>query len=238
MADFRFAVSVDGGVAHIDLNRPEEKNALTRDMMVQLSATLREVARDEAVGVIALRARGDTFCRGRDGRGEGGFATPQDRRVKAMGPVLDVYDAIASVPQPVVALVQGPALGFGCALAGACDITLAAESAHFAFTEIKHGIPPTMAMAAVLRNVPSKALAYLIYSAEAVSARDAVGLGLASKVFPDADFAAECDRFLAGLAAHPRLVLETIKTFQGKATGLPRDMVSEYAGTLLALVRS
>jgi enoyl-CoA hydratase/carnithine racemase len=142
------------------------------------------------------------------------------------------------VPVPVVALVHGDALGFGCATAVGCDITLAADNARFAFPEIEHDIPPTMAMCAALGKVQAKALTYLIYSADSVSAQEAVTLGLASKVYPQTSFTADCDAFLKKLASRPRLILETIKRYQAKATGLSPDMASEYAGTLLALVRS
>jgi enoyl-CoA hydratase len=208
-------------------------------MMVQLAGVIRDLGARADTRVIVLQARGSEFCRGRDGRGESNQGlSPHDIRVKAMGAVLGVYDAIQAVPIPVVALVQGPAVGFGAALAGASDITLASDAARFSFTEIKHGIPPTMAMAAVLRNVPAKALTYLIYSAQEVSASEAVAFGLASRVLPRAGFEKEAEAFVSELAGRPRLVLETIKKFQQHATGLPAPMVSEYAGTLLALVRS
>ena len=239
MDDFEFTVTRGGPVASIDLSRPEEGNALTRPMMVQLAGIIRDLGANEDTRVIVLKARGSEFCRGRDTRGENYQGlSPHDIRVKAMGAVLGVYDAIQAAPIPVVAFVQGPAIGFGAALAGASDITLASDAARFSFTEIKHGIPPTMAMAAVLRNVPAKALTYLIYSAQELSAQEAVSFGLASRVFPQASFDMETDAFVSELASRPRLVLETIKKFQQHATGLPAPMVSEYAGTLLALVRS
>ncbi|HSQ02902.1 MAG TPA: enoyl-CoA hydratase-related protein, partial [Burkholderiales bacterium] len=118
------------------------------------------------------------------------------------------------------------------------DITLASSAARFAFPEIEHDIPPTMAMCAALGKVPAKALTYLIYSAEHLNAEQAVAVGLASKVLPQASFAADADAFLWRLAGRPRLVLETIKRYQAKAAHLTPDMASEYAGTLLALVRS
>ena len=212
MASFDFKISRDGAVARIDLNRPDEGNALTRAMMLQLSATLRELGRQPDVHVVTLEGRGQQFCRGRDGKGESRAGmTAYDVRVKLMGAVLDSYQAIWDVPVPVVALVHGDALGFGAALAAGCDITLAASNARFAFPEIEHGIPPTMAMCAALGKVPAKALTYLIYSAEELDAGQAVSVGLASKVLPQATFAADADAFLAKLASRPRLVLETIK---------------------------
>jgi enoyl-CoA hydratase/carnithine racemase len=239
MSEFDFKVTRDGAVARVDLNRPEEGNALTRSMMLRFAEVLRELGTDTKINVIAIGGRGGQFCRGRDGRGESRAGmTPYEIRVQMMGAVLGAYQAIADVPVPVVALVHGDALGFGAALATGCDITLASSNARFAFPEIEHDIPPTMAMCAALGKVAAKALVYLIYSAEHVSAEQAVMLGLASKVLPQATFAADADAFLGTLASRPRLVLETIKRYQAKAAHLTPDMASEYAGTLLALVRS
>ncbi len=238
MADFDFKVTRDGAIALVDLNRPDEGNALNRAMMVRLAELLRELGNDSAINLIAICSRGDKFCRGRDAKGESREGmTPYDVRVKLMGAVLGVYQAIADVPVPVVALIHADALGFGAALAVGCDITLAADNARFAFTEIEHGIPPTMAMSAALNKVPAKALSYLIYSAEQVSAEQATAIGLASKVFPQASFASDTNAFLKKLAGRQRLILETIKRYQAKAAQLTPDMASEYAGTLLALVR-
>lgn len=238
MSDFEFMVRREGALARVDLNRPQEGNAMTRGMMVQLAATLRELGADASVHAVALEARGSHFCRGRDGRGESRAGmTPWEIRTKLMGAVLGSYEAIAAVPVPVVALVHADALGFGAALAVACDLTLASAAAGFAFPEIEHDIPPTMAMCAALGKVNAKALSYLIYSAEKIDAERALAVGLASRVLPAASFAAGADAFLKTLAGRPRLVLETIKRYQARAAHLTPEMASEYAGSLLALVR-
>lgn len=238
MSDFEFKVRREGAIARVDLNRPDEGNAMTRAMMLQFAALLRELGADNSVNVVAIEARGAHFCKGRDGKGESRAGmTPYEVRVKMMGAVLGSYEAIAAVPVPVVALVHADALGFGAALAVGCDITLVSANAGFAFPEIEHDIPPTMAMCAALGKVNSKALTWLIYSAEKVSAERAAAIGLASKVLPQAGFAADSDAFLKTLAGRPRLVLETIKRYQSRAEHLTPEMASEYAGTLLALVR-
>ena len=219
MTNHEFKVTCEAGLARVDLNRPDEGNALTRAMMVQLAATLRELGKQPDVHVVTLEARGKQFCRGRDGKGESRAGmTPYEVRQKMMGAVLDVYQAVADVPVPVVALVHADALGFGCATAVGCDITLASSNARFAFPEIEHDIPPTMAMCAALGKVNSKALSWLIYSAEKISAERAAVVGLASKVLPQASFVADSDAFLKTLASRPRLVLETIKlSIEGRA---------------------
>ena len=119
-----------------------------------------------------------------------------------------------------------------------CDITLAADNSKIAFSEVKHGIPPTLAMAAVMKKVPQKALAWLIFSGADVTPQEGIAMGLVSKVYPAASFDADTDAFLTELASRPRLVLETIKKFLLTAQDMSAAQQSEYAGTLLALVRS
>lgn len=239
MADFDFPETRKNGVVRIDLGRPDEGNTLTRGMMRDLAEQIRAAAADPEARVIAIEGRGAHFCRGRDGRGEStaGLA-PHQVREQMMGAVLGVYAAINASPIPVVSLVHAPAIGFGAALAGGCDLTLAAADTHFAFSEIKHGIPPTLAMAAVMKKVPQKALAWLIFSGREVAARDGVAIGLVSQTFEPADFARETEAVLDELASRPRLVLETIKKFMLTASDMSAAQQSEYAGTLLALVRS
>jgi enoyl-CoA hydratase/carnithine racemase len=239
MSDFKFPVQRKGAVARIDLGRPDEGNALTRDMMRSLSQLIRVQAADPAVSVVVLEAQGSHFCRGRDGRGESSAGlSPYEVRVQMMGAVLGVYEAINAAPIPVVAAVQGSAIGFGAALAGACDITIASRDAKFSFTEIKHGIPPTLAIAAVEKKMPNKALAYLIYSAAEISADEAVTFGLVSRTVPAAEVGTQVEVLTTELASRPRLVLETIKKFMANAQEMTQSQSAEYAGVLLALVRS
>ena len=238
MDGFVFPVIQAGAMARLELGRPDEGNALTRGMMVTLAETIRAAAARPEVSLVVIEARGAQFCRGRDGRGESSAGlNPWQQRVEMMGPVLGVYDAIAAAPVPVVALVQGAAIGFGAALAGACDMTIASSAARFSFPEIRHNIAPTLAMAATHRTLPAKVLAWLIYSAEELDADAAAAVGLVSKVLPAEGFGAAAEVYLADIASRPRLILQTIKHFQQRAAAAP-GMASDYAGALMALVRN
>lgn len=239
MASFEYPVRRADGVARIDLGRPEEGNALTRAMMRDLAEAIRSEGAIPENRVVVIESRGPFFCKGRDGRGETTEGLkPHEVREQMMGAVLSVYAAIQSCPVPVVSLIHAPAVGFGAALAGGCDITLASDSAKLAFSEVKHGIPPTLAMAAVMKKTPQKALAWLIYSGADVTPAEGVAMGLVSKALPAASFAQDADGFLNELASRPRLVLETIKKYITHAQDMSAAQQSEYAGTLLALVRS
>jgi enoyl-CoA hydratase/carnithine racemase len=239
MVEDPFIVLREGAVARIILNRADEGNALTRAMMRQLSTSIRELGADSGVHVLVLEARGPQFCRGRDGKGESRAGLkPHEVWSQMMGAVLGVYQAISEAPVPVVSRLQGDAIGFGAALAIGCDVTLATEQCRLSLPEIEHGIPPTLAISAALGKVSSKALSWLVYSAEPVDAPRAVQLGMVSKTFPAGTFEAESLQFVRDLAQRPRLVLETIKRYMSKAPELSPAMASEYAGVLLAVVRS
>ncbi|MFK8250899.1 enoyl-CoA hydratase/isomerase family protein [Ancylobacter terrae] len=230
-------VKVESMVAWIELSDPDVGNMLTRQQMVGLAEVIRRAGMMSDVAVVAIAPRGDAFCRGRNGKGESPESLPWDARQKQLGATLDVYDAISACPVPVVALVQGDAIGFGAALAGGCDVTLSTDKARFALPEIKHSIPATLAISALVRKMPLKALSHMIYSAEEISAHEAVSFGLVSKVFPDARFDVDAKAYVEALAGRQRLVLETLKRYLGKAPHLSPDMASEYAGTLMALVK-
>lgn len=230
-------VRTEAAIAWLDLGGAATGNVLTRHQMTMLSEAIRAAGADPEISVVAIAPAGEAFCLGRNGKGEAAEARPWDARQKQMGVTLDVYDAIAACPIPVVACVQGNAIGFGAALAGGCDITLAAQGARFALPEIKHAIPATLAMSSLVRKIPEKALAHLIYSGEDISAEEALAIGLVSKVYPAEGFAEHCSAYLSALASRQRLLLETIKRYISKAPQLSPEMASEYAGTLMALVK-
>jgi enoyl-CoA hydratase/carnithine racemase len=236
---FEFPVTLAGGLARIDLGRPDTGNGMTRDMMRAIAKLVPELGVKPGIRAIVIEARGEQFCRGRDGRGEQqGSLTPYEVRTQMLAAVLDVYGAVSAAPVPVVACVQGDAIGFGAAMATACDVTLASDAARFSFPEIDHGIAPTLAMSSALRKVPAKMLSYLIYTGEAIDALQAMNFGIVSQVFPATEFRERCEAFLAKLAGRPRVILETIKKYQNNAADLSSAMASEYAGVLMAVNRT
>jgi enoyl-CoA hydratase/carnithine racemase len=230
---------IDGPIATITLNRPEIGNSLTRPMMIRLAKHIEDLGARPVVGVLVLAAEGAEFCRGRDGRGESRAGmSPYEVRAHLLSGLLSVFDAIAKAPIPLVSCVQGPASNFGVTLAAACDITLASDRATFRYAEIEQGTPPTTALSILMPNVAAKALAYLIYGARAFPAQQALRCGLVADVFPHDRFAEETRAFIATLAGRPRIALESIKRFQGRAAALSPDMRSEYAIALRALAGS
>jgi enoyl-CoA hydratase len=227
----------DGEIAVITIDRPAEGNMLNLDMLRALAGAFRNAGQSD-VKVIALRAIGDDFCRGRDPKGGKPSPTALDLRSNTIGPIMEVYDAIASAPVPVVGAVQGAALGFGCALATACDITIAADNSRFSLPEMEKNFPPTLAMSAMMARVPRKALTWMVYSTGEIDARTALQLGIVSHVVPKAALAAETGKLITGLVARSREVLIGVKDYIRVGPSMDPRGAADYASTLLAAVMS
>jgi enoyl-CoA hydratase/carnithine racemase len=229
--------SRDGAVATITIDRPAEGNLLSIPMLRELAAAFRGVATDDAK-VVVLRSTGADFCRGRDNTGAAPSPTALKMRANVCAPILDVYDAMANTPQPIVCLVQGAAYGFGAAIAGAADVTIAADTARFKLPEMTHDLPPTLAVSALMPRVPRKALTWMVYSIEEIDARTALQVGIVSAVVAPG----ELDRALANLLATMNTrspeALVAVKDFFRTAPYMEPRGVSAYAGTLLAAVLS
>ena len=224
-------------VATIEIDRAAAGNMLTVDLLGELSAAFRRAAASDAK-VIALRSAGADFCRGRDPQGGKPSPTALAVRANVVAPILDVYDAIAGAPQPIVCAVQGAALGFGCALATACDITVAADVAHFRLPEMGKDLPPTLAISAMMSRVPRKALTWLVYSMAEIDADTALQLGIVSQVVPAGELGSATDRLIADLTARSREALAAVKEYMRVAPAMEPRAAADFGANLLAAVLS
>ena len=150
-------VQRNGPVTEIVLNRPDHGNAATDDMAKELTRLLRGAGKDFCVGRATM------------GVAPAGPIEAIERR-RSVEVIFDCYGAIRNSPIPVVGIVHGRALGFGCAIAAVCDITIATDAATFQVPEMAHNILPTMVMSAMIDRVPRKAFTYLVYSQATISA--------------------------------------------------------------------
>jgi enoyl-CoA hydratase len=229
--------SRDGAVAHIKIDRASEGNLLTVDLLRELTAAFRAAAVTDAK-VILLRTAGADFCRGRDVRGGAPSPTAMAMRANVCEPILQIYDAIAEAPQPVVCAVQGIAHGFGCAMATACDITIAADNARFKLPEMEKDLPPSLAISAMLARVPRKAITWMVYSMEEIDAATAQQLGIVSHVVPGGELDAAVSKLLATMTARSPAALVAVKDYLRSAEHMDPRGARDFAGNLLATVLS
>jgi enoyl-CoA hydratase len=227
--------SRDGAVATVTIDNAAQGNLLTVEDLRELSAAIRAAGATD-VKVMVLRTMGADFCRGR----APGAPSPTalTMRANVCEPILDVYDALAGIRQPVVARVQGAALGFGAAMAGACDLTIAADNVRFQLPEMHRDLPPTLAISALMARVPRKALTHLVYSMAEIDAATALQLGIVSQVVPLADLDGALAELLATMTARSPEALVAVKDFFRAAPYMDPRGIADYAGNLLAAVLS
>lgn len=225
----------DGAVATLTIDRAAEGNMLTVEMLAEFSAGVRKLGASDAK-LIVLRSEGEVFSRGRDVRGAKPAPTALGVRETVTAPILDVYDALTNAPVPVIAAVQGEALGFGCALATACDITIASDKARFQLPEMEKNLPPTLAISAMMASVPRKALTMLVYSMQTIDAQAALQLGIVSQVVPHGDLGRTVDALAAAMATRTREALVAVKDYMRTAPAMERRGAADFGANLLAAV--
>jgi len=169
-----------GGVCRLFLNRPDQRNALSREMLTELEATLTSVAEDQSIRVLVLTASGPVFSSGHDLKQMTGCTPAQYREL--FGLCSRVMHHFRKLPQPVIARVQGLATAAGCQLVAACDLAVAAEEAAFATPGVKIGLFCTTPMVPLVRAIPAKPALEMLLTGKPISARRACELGLVNRV--------------------------------------------------------
>ncbi|MFM0336785.1 enoyl-CoA hydratase/isomerase family protein [Paraburkholderia fungorum] len=227
-----------GDVLDIVLNRPEHGNVLSAAMSDAMIDALDKL--DDTTKLVRLRSHGADFCTGRESPMPGADSQPSAemlRRVVA-APPLALYDAIKAVRVPVLGVVRGRAIGVGCALAGVCDVTLAAADAVFQIPEMDRDIPPALVMSALLGRIPHKTLAYMVLSRCCIGAQEAMQAGLVSVVVSADQLDAQADLLSEMLLKNSAVTLRAVKQFLQLAPQMPDTAVSGFAQHLLATALS
>ena len=178
--------SRDDGLVTVTLNRPESRNALSAELIAELTETFRGLSADPALRVVVLAGEGRDFCSGADlgYMRELGAASPEENRADAER-LTDLFRAIHDLPHPVVARVQGNVFGGGAGLLAAADVAVAARHAHFAFTEVRLGILPAVVSPFVVRRIGDGNARRLFLTGERFDAEHARAIGLVAIVVED-----------------------------------------------------
>jgi methylglutaconyl-CoA hydratase len=229
----------EGGIARIMLNRPEKRNALNAEVIAGLGEALAQSAKDAAVRVVLITGAGKDFCAGFDllslDKGNDAGAVEHLETARRLA---DVLLAIRRHPRPVVAAVQGRALGGGAGIASASDLILAGESASLGYPEVKIGFVPAMVAALLRRAVTEKRMFELLVSGDAVSAAEAKSIGLINQVFPDAEFETSVEAYVQNLAAKSASALSLTKQLLYHTDGMTLEKAIEAGVQMNALSRT
>jgi enoyl-CoA hydratase/carnithine racemase len=188
MAYEQLLYEVSDGVATVTLNRPEQRNALSGQMLEELVDAIGRLRDDDEVRAVVLTGAGEkVFCAGAD---LGGFAADAPLVAKHFSSdrFLELFRLLPRLGKPSLCAANGHVLAGGMGLALSCDLLIAKEGITFGTPEINVGAFPYMIMAIIYRNVPRKKVNEMMLLGERISAEEAVGLGLANKVVPAGEF--------------------------------------------------
>jgi 2-(1,2-epoxy-1,2-dihydrophenyl)acetyl-CoA isomerase len=198
-------LQADAGVARIVLNRPEALNAWTTQLGEDMLSALNRAAEDPDIRAIVFTGEGRAFSSGADLKAGHEFADGKPDVLTALRGVYNpLLKTVRTVPKPVIAAVNGPAVGIGCSLALAADLIIAAESAYFllAFVNIGLGLDGGASLTLPARVGHARAFE-IAYLGERIPAAQALEWGLVNRVVPDAELDDEVEALAARLAAGP-----------------------------------
>ena len=192
-------VTSSGAVVTVTLNRPDVRNAFNEDMIAELTAWARAPL-PAAARVAVLRGVGKVFCAGADLTSMSKMVRySRDENVRDALAASEMFQALDSLPIPLIGRVHGAALGGGAGLAAVCDIVVSAEDAVFGFTEAKLGILPAVIAPFSIAKIGVSAARELFLTAARFSARRALEIGLAHAVVPDSSLDAAVESYVAEL---------------------------------------
>ena len=215
----------EGPIAIVTLNRPERRNALSLEMMLDLIAALEEIGRNREIRAVILAAAGKVFCSGHD------LAQMSGRDINEYRRIFDVctrlMEKLQSIPQPVIAEVQGIATAAGCQLVATCDLAIASEEAAFATPGVKIGLFCTTPMVALTRAIGRKRAMQMLLTGEMVPARAAAEWGLINQAVPAAELQSATRGLAEKVAAASSLVVAIGK--QAFYTQIDLDQPKAYA---------
>jgi 2-(1,2-epoxy-1,2-dihydrophenyl)acetyl-CoA isomerase len=209
------AVHTHDGIALIRLNRPERMNAIGALTRRQLGDAVKEAERDESVRVVVLTGTGRAFCSGADvtemAQGAG-MRTPEDVGRVLRGEYMPILQRLRTMPKPVIAALNGPAVGIGASFALACDIRIATPEAYLLEAFVNIGLAPDGGVSWLLPRLAGTGIAYeMFFSGKPLPAADAHRLGIINRIVPAERLEDEVRELAAHLATQPRQAMAGAK---------------------------
>ena len=227
----------DGDIAVLVLNRPQPRNSLSESLLQALSAALSEIKEDRSVRAVVLAANGPAFCAGHDLKelttrrsdadGGRGFFRHIMTTCSAM------MQQIVTLPQPVIACVQGAASAAGCQLVASCDLAVASTAARFATPGVDIGLFCSTPMVALSRNVARKHAMEMLLTGDTVPAERAAAIGLVNRVVPAGEERAEAVKLAKQIASKSSYTLKVGKEAFYRQFELPLAQAYAYASEVM-----
>lgn len=225
----------DGSIERLTLNRPDVRNAFNETMIAELTDWAHATAADPAVRAVVIGGAGPTFCAGADVSWMAKtIAYTEAQNVEDALAASVMFAAVNRLPIPVIARVQGGAIGGGAGLAAVCDVVVAEEHAVFGFTEVKLGIVPAVISPFVLAKIGRSAARELFLTGRRFSAQHAQEIGLVHSVVRQDDLTTAVEAVLREVLASGREAMATAKALISDVWPLTADEAAATTARALA----
>ncbi|MGB3210120.1 MAG: enoyl-CoA hydratase-related protein [Desulforhopalus sp.] len=228
-------IEKDSGIATLTINRPKSLNALNKETLEEMLACCKELRTDRSVQVLILTGAGDrSFVAGADISYMQGLDTAGGKDFGRLGHA--VTRTIENLPQPVIAAINGFALGGGCELAISCDIRLASDNAKFGQPEVNLGVIPGFGGTQRLPRLIGKGLASeLLFSGKIIDAAEAGRIGLVNRVVSQDDLMTECRELAEMICSRGPAAVRLCKEVVNNGMEMDLHRACSYEADLFAL---
>jgi methylglutaconyl-CoA hydratase len=232
------SIEKDNHIFRISLNRPEVRNAFNDTMIAELTDVFEQIRRQKAIRVVILEGTGKVFCAGADIHWMQkmiGF-TFEDNLRDAIK-LANLLEAMYNCTRPIVAKVQGAAIGGGTGLVAVADIAIASEDTIFSFSEVRIGLVPACISPYVIKKVGEAHSAEFFITGERLTAQRMYEAGLVSRVVPEEDLDDELDRIVATLLRSGPKAVQMCKELVRRVPGMPMAEMKSYTARAIAELR-
>lgn len=223
------------GVARLTLTRVDKHNAMSAEMIAELTAAAARIAADDAIRVVILTAEGKSFCAGGDlGWMQAQMAADGETRYREARKLAEMLGALNTLPKPVIGAVQGNAFGGGLGLVSVCDVAIGADHIKMGLTETRLGLIPATIGPYVVARMGEARARRVFMSARLFDAAEAVDLGLLARIVPAGDLDAAVEREVVPyLSCAPGAVASAKQLIRDLASTVDEDAIDH---TIRALV--
>ncbi len=238
MTDSLLHYDQQGAVGRITFNRPDIHNAFNAAVIDEMAALFTELADDSDLRVVVLTGAGKSFCAGADLNWMRSVVDQTyEQNLAESNRLADLFYQMHTFPRPIIARVNGAAIGGGTGFVAVCDIAIAAESAKFSFSEVKIGVVPACIGPYVIQKIGEGKARELFMTGERMDGRRAHDVGLVNRAVPDADLDSTVDAIVNSLLSSGPEAVATAKRLINEVPGMPAEEFRPYTAEMIAKIR-
>lgn len=230
--------SLENGIARVYLNRPEVHNAFNEVMIADLTEVFTHASKDDGVRVIVLTGNGDSFCAGADLNWMKKMINfSYEQNLEDSLKLAELFYLMYSLPKPIIARVNGAAIGGGTGLVAVCDIAIASENAKFSLSEVKLGLVPACISPYVIRKVGEGRCREFFITGERLTAKRAIELGLVNQVVPPENLDQAVQEKANQLISSGPKAIAMCKELLRNVPGMNFEKAKTYTADMIASMR-